>query len=302
MQTSHMGTDRIVLEGDCREVMRAMAAQSVDAIVTDPPYGVSVDGRKMQGQVSQNWHLKETHSRGFADNDGPAFDDLMGGFARESLRIAKPGARLVSFGSPRTYHRLAVAIEGAGWVLQDCLMWLYASGFPKSKTTLKPAWEPILLARTPGKSLPLNIDACRLPCTDKKRFAVGDYGPRGLYGADGVRTADPHPEARFPANLLLDEATAEQLGDNARFFYCAKSSAAERRVNGKKNPHPTVKPIALMRWLLRLVVPAGGTVVDPFAGSGTTGVACLAEGLPFLGIEKDSSYAEVARARLVAAG
>ena len=226
----------------------------------------------------------------------------MGGFAKEALRVVRPGARLVAFGSPRTYHRLAVAIENAGWVLQDCLMWLYASGFPKSKTTLKPAWEPILLARTPGKVLPLNIDACRTPAFDKKPFPVGDFGTRGPYGANGERTVDPHPESRYPSNLLLDEETAAQLGDNARFFYCAKASSAERRVNGKKNPHPTVKPVALMRWLLRLVVPAGGTVVDPFAGSGTTGVACVAEGLPFLGIEKDSSYAEVARARLVAAG
>ena len=120
-----------VLEGDCLDVMAGMEPASIDSIVTDPPYGLGFMGKAWDHAVP-----------------GPEFFAAM-------LRVAKPGAHLVAFGGTRLYHRMACAIEDAGWEIRDCLSWLYGSGFPKSHngpwggTALKPAWEPIVLARKP---------------------------------------------------------------------------------------------------------------------------------------------------------
>ena len=190
-------------------------------------------------------------------------------------------------------------------------------------TALKPACEPIVLARKPLQGTvaanvtahgvgALNIDACRIgfvsaederESKDKNRHAdfgtapggnavYGDYSmvPRTNYAASG----------RWPANLLLDDASAEQLGDAARFFYCAKVSSKERNagLDGERCNHPTLKPIVLMRWLCRLVTPPNGLVLDPFAGSGSTLIAAHLEGFRSIGIEQDSEYCRIAEARL----
>lgn len=161
--------------GDCRQIMAAMDAESVDSIVTDPPYGLSFMGK--------DW-----------DHGVPGVH-----FWHEALRVAKPGAHLLAFGGTRTFHRLMVAIEDAGWEIRDTLMWVYASGFPKSKnlngewqgwgTALKPAWEPIILARKPligtvaenvlaWGTGGLNVDGCRVPVTDEQ-YARNCSGDRG---------------------------------------------------------------------------------------------------------------------------
>jgi DNA modification methylase len=345
-------------------------------------------------------------------------------WAKEALRVAKPGAYLLAFGGTRTFHRLACALEDAGWQLADTLCWLYGSGFPKHRSKLKPAWEPVLLAWKPARrATPLQIDACRVATADH----LGGGGEKGvsLEGkhegwrrpwmedpeavaafASRVRENVRHAEkaGRWPANLVLshvgpdadgnggcvpcgtrrvrgtnppgpnpggkamqggglcvppaqryaaadgteevaawrcvDECPVRQLDaqagergggygvrgkgrrtynaacdlslDNAtgqtvgygdaggpsRFFYCAKASRADR---GAGNTHPTVKPHELMRWLVRLVTPPGGAVLDPFCGSGSTGLACLAEGLRFTGIEQSKEYVRIARRRLSAA-
>jgi site-specific DNA-methyltransferase (adenine-specific) len=178
-------------------------------------------------------------------------------------------------------------------------------------TALKPALEPITLARKPLRGTvaanvvehgtgALNVEACRVEASDGDREDYGlDNGAQagiGYHGLDG-RTPYRRPDAgRWPANLIHDgsEDVERLTGSAARFFYCAKASQRER---GEGNSHPTVKPVALMRYLCRLVTPPGGLVLDPFAGSGTTGIAAKAEGFRFLGIEREPQYVEIARRR-----
>lgn len=510
--------------GDCLEVMRALAPDSVDSIVTDPPYGI--------GFMGKAW-----------DHGVPGVP-----FWVEALRVAKPGAYLLAFGGTRTFHRLACAIEDAGWELRDTIMWVYASGFPKAtdrkkipegwegwNTALKPAWEPIIVARKPligtvaanllahGTGA-LNIDGCRVPTVgnDDGRWGNGSrpggFGDVGAAKGSSTPNGRKHDAGRWPANVLHDGseevlaafpnapgqqgdltgdepstpaknvygkmngAPAAQArrdsGSAARFFaqhqhsdddwlwstlslvsaagstfclqnesvasalsraateelpagsrcvvstapstnvtaselrqiateligaiqrtasacwhgqqhvehsqpgshanaavaheptgittitvshwksdgsaelatfsiiatnsepgakdsaerirYCAKASREDRndgcdelptvvtdvlaghrsrrmeevkRPDGAppatgKNNHPTVKPTDLMRWLCRLVTPPGGLVLDPFAGSGSTGRGAIAEGMRFVGIELDPEYARIAEARI----
>ena len=558
----------MILEGNCLDEMKKLDDNSVDSIVTDPPYGLSFMGKK--------W-----------DYDVPSV-----AIWREALRVLKPGGHLLSFAGSRTYHRMAVNIEDAGFEIRDQIMWIYGSGFPKSHniskgidkklgaeremirkpfspqqmmmkdgqnerpwqnkakelgyhetasdepaspeakqwqgwgTALKPAHEPIVVARKPiigtvAENIlehgtgGLNIDACRIgeeggtsrgsqaeyPKNpdgtedrsenwartgheivelNKGRFPAniildaeagtmldeqsgelsqghapnmskgspfgGDnnspreeihYGkggasrffkevnfseqehtpivlarkpiegtvaenvlehgtgglnidasrvkhdepdierkkmdsPLGMFtnpNREGERGAGPAPEGRFPANVIHDgsdevlegfpdtksgsikegtmqgfgNAIAKVFGDSkgvsnavlgsegsaARFFYCAKASTGERnegleslepqtmgnhqssleggkmltgsgneRSNAKNNFHPTVKPIALMEYLCRMVTPKGGTVLDPFMGSGTTGIAATRLGFEFIGIEMTPEYIELAATRI----
>lgn len=346
-----------VIHGDCLDVMRGMDAASVDAIVTDPPYGLAFMGKAWDHGVP-----------------GVPFWDA-------ALRVAKPGTYLLAFGGTRTYHRLACAIEDAGWEIHDCLSWLYGSGFPKHASKLKPAWEPVVLARKPApRATPLNVEACRIEGDEdgSHNRPPSRIGSPSTYAQDEwtrnaiVARKDTFGLGRWPANVMLDEEAGAALdaqsgtltsnsgnlgkykgrtvntyggyaarsdkgrsdsGGASRFFYCAKASRSEREaglegfqdrtkriLNGgipsavnsdpvgmsgggdrtAKNHHPTVKPVALMRWLVRLVTPAGGLVLDPFAGSGTTGIAATMEGRRFVGIEREAEYAEIALARIAA--
>lgn len=377
-----------IRNADCREVMKSLPANSVDSIVTDPPYGLEFMGK--------GW-----------DRGVPGVE-----FWTEAIRVLKPGGYLLAFGGTRTFHRLTVAIEDSGFEIRDCLGWIYGSGFPKSHniskaidkaagaeaanwdgwgTALKPAWEPIILARKPliGTVAEnvlafgtggLNIDACRIETEGfpKSKFPKGDnYSAAGYeHGTKNIRLTETENLGRWPANILHD-GSAEAIGifpetksgilkpshfskaseanclngsnqarhprqefggdsgSAARFFYCPKASRADReegldafdqiqRVNGNKwtdqdyrvsrgerppsaesgprrNFHPTVKPSALMGYLCRLVTRPGGTVLDPFAGSGSTGKAALSEGFRFIGAELDPAYAEIAEARCLAA-
>ena len=334
---------------DCIEGMRELPADSVDAIVTDPPYGLNFMGK--------DW-----------DHGVPGEQ-----FWSEALRVAKPGAHLLSFGGTRTYHRLACAIEDSGWEIRDCLGWLYGSGFPKSMdvskaidkslgkkrevvgfsvqqqqqrtpaiatsvygdykgqsgditspaseaakkwqgwgTALKPAWEPIIMARKPFKGTvaacvlahgtgAINIDACRVGTENMSSQFDRTWKQDNSFG-NGKRASRGKivPDGRFPANIIhdgSDEAT-EPMGNASRFFYCAKASKKER---GEGNVHPTVKPQALMQYLIRLVTTEGAVVLDPFLGSGSTAVAAMATGRHYLGYEILPEYFDIARARLDAA-
>jgi len=193
-------------------------------------------------------------------------------------------------------------------------MWLYGSGFPKSLnlgdgwgTALKPAHEPIVMARkfiegtnknnrekygTGG----INIDGCRLEgdtnLKTRVRKAGSEFGQKsGWNGHKNVDTIYDPSKGRFPANVMHNELKE----DWARYFYCPKVSKSEK---GESNSHPTVKPIALMRYLCRLVTPKGGTVLDPFMGSGSTGMAAKDEGFEFIGIEREKEYFEIAEKRI----
>jgi DNA modification methylase len=460
-----------LLEGDALAILPTLAAGSVDAVITDPPYGLEFMGKE--------W-----------DRGVPGVP-----FWTATLRVLKPGGYLLAMGGSRTYHRLACAIEDAGFQIRDCLLWLYGTGFPKGQGCLKPAYEPIILARKPGpRVLPLGIDECRVPagqdyfdldvtqgaedriygsgkglrakptkfapggrdqweeqrnrvflsaaiaalnealtarggfpntadgrvgsttsakeganpaatckagtgCSDGTRAAssatsssIGGFGRmptaqsqtdiasiietasrqtidwktwnsccsattqsittesitlalRSLKLAESrlASTGSGSTGGRYPSNVLHDgseevlEAFAAfgektsgkqaagghvrnsdkhrntyapfigqrcegdvlygDTGSAARFFYCAKASKAER---GEGNGHPTVKPLALMRWLVRLACPAGGTVLDPFAGSGTTLLACQEEGRAAIGIEREPQYCQIIKKRLAA--
>lgn len=371
----------IVLAGDCRLLMGGMDEASIDSIVTDAPYELGFMGR--------SW-----------DRTGVAYDVETW---RAALRVLKPGGMLVCFGGARTYHRMACAIEDAGFEIRDQIMWIYGSGFPKGGnrdgkgTCLKPAHEPIVLARKPligsvarneaafGTGA-LNIDACRIHADDAQGGAYtvkrlkpgatlektgGNWRPEdggALYhgemkagrwpanvvhdGSDDVvggfplttsglmkagtrRSAQDHPGSVCYGTFGGDAATADTYADSgsaARFFYCAKASKADRdegldqfepqafvafqtqngasgaasslsegRETEYRNTHPTVKPTALMRWLVRLVTPKGGTVLDPFTGSGSTGKAAVLEGRGFVGCELTAEYLPIARARIAAA-
>jgi site-specific DNA-methyltransferase (adenine-specific) len=354
-----------VICGDSLHVLPTLDAESVDAIVCDPPYGLSFMGKDWDHGVP-----------------GEAF-------WREALRVAKPGAHLVAFGGTRTWHRLAVAIEDSGWEIRDNLCWLFGSGFPKSHngpwggTALKPAHEPVILARKPliGTVAAnvaqygtggINVDGCRLTpvgaVQDKGRGRNELGQSQGWNAHQNRNTPYDGTQGRWPANVVLDEEAAGMLdaqtgitastdrprnngafksvakgaetarvsfghsdsGGASRFFYTAKASRKEREaglegMDGRKqgqrygnvqdarphtsegyeysrkptsNHHPTVKPIALMRWLCRLVTPKGGLILDPFTGSGTTGCAAVLEGFRFVGVEREPEYAAIAEKRI----
>lgn len=282
--------------GDCLEMLKTLPDGSVDAVVTDPPYGLSFMGKK--------W-----------DYDVPSVEVWA-----ECLRVLKPGGHLLAFASTRTQHRMAVRIEDAGFEIRDMIAWVYGSGFPKSHnlkdewqgwgTALKPALEPITVARKPligtvasnvlehGTGA-INVDGCRVGTSDdcaRKPSLVHDtaagFGKGAAMGGRG------HDAGRWPANLLHDgseEVDRLMSGGEARFFYTAKAGKDDREDG---NTHPTVKPTDLMRYLCRLVTQPGGTVLDPFMGSGSTGKAAVLEGFKFIGIERDPSYFEIAKARI----
>jgi site-specific DNA-methyltransferase (adenine-specific) len=437
-------SDVQVLHGDALELLPTLDAASVDAVVTDPPYGLEFMGkdwdrfsvdRRLSGDDNYPAARPTPYGRSTVrfgiggsyggDNLGAmhAFQRWCEQWAAECLRVLKPGGYLLAFGGTRTHHRLACAVEDAGFEIRDSIAWLYGSGFPKSLdvskaidkaagaereasgergntqcsyldrgetcpghddagqsmsgatvhriltapatddarrwsgwgTALKPAHEPIVVARKPLAGTVaanvlahgtggLNIDWCRVGTGEELRrperrgegsvggWADYEQGP-GMYGT-------PPGAGRWPPNVVLDEAAAAELdrqsgtltsgrldrsrvtakngegwrfnheksgvyeadeGGASRFFptfrYQAKAPTHERpRVNG--TAHPTTKPLDLMRWLVRLVTPPGGVVLDPFAGSGTTGEACIIEGYRCVLIEREADYLPLIRARL----
>lgn len=326
-----------LIHSDCLDAMRSMAENSIDSVVTDPPYEL--------GFMGKSW-----------DKSGVAFNPEVW---QEVLRVLKPGGHLLAFSGSRTYHRMAVAIEDAGFEIRDQIMWIYGSGFPKSHnlkgdwqgwgTALKPAHEPIVVARKPligtvaenvltyGTGA-LNIDGGRVGSEGGTYKASKPEGiSNGIYGEGINGTVDIGNlnAGRWPANVIHDgsdevielfpdtnKGTARtgrvggqnglyenghdpdhigtwygDSGSAARFFYCAKASKKDRN-EGISNNHPTVKPTDLMRYLCRLVTPPNGTVLDPFMGSGSTGKACVLEGFEFIGIDKTAEYVEIAQARI----
>ena len=385
-----VGNARVFL-GDCREVLKALPDNSIDSVVTDPPYELGFMGKK--------W-----------DSAGIAYDVTVW---EECLRVLKPGGHILAFGGSRTFHRMAVAIEDAGFEIRDSIAWMYGSGFPKSLdvekainkaggdgsafagvgTALKPAFEPIVVGRKPfGKGSTvaanvlehgvggLNIDASRIGTETITSHGaqidgVGKESVKGSVFGNGTRDyVTPARQGRWPANVILDEYSAGLLdeqsgvltsgakkpwvngsvasktvasfsaglegktrdytadkssGGASRFFYCAKASERDRNeglegleprnaykkggVGGtgghrsvsqaenatpKQNFHPTVKPTTLMRYLIKLVTPAGGTVLDPFTGSGSTGKAALLDGYKFVGAELTEEYLPIIEGRL----
>jgi len=254
--------------GNSADVLKIYSDNYFDSIVTDPPYGIEF--------LKRDW-----------DNNTGAIEVW-----RECLRVLKPGGHLLAFSSARTYHRLATNIEDIGFEIRDQLMWLQNNNFPKSKNLLKPAHEPILMAMKKGKGNILN-------------------------------TTDTKVNGRYPANVLGD------LGDYQKYFFSPKVNRKERNIGlemhepitgkdvgafskgerlavkldkmtTKHNNHPTVKPVSLMKYLVTLVTPKGGKVLDPFNGSGSTGMAVKEFGGEYTGIDLDPYYIEISTKRIEA--
>lgn len=383
-----------VYHADAFDVLAGLPPASVDAVVTDPPYGLEFMGEDWD----RPWAVTPAAPVGFAgrgdlalpvhrDSRNPvcracgrqgrgarrcacpeprwdrdpaedmrAFGAWCQGWAAAALRVLRPGGHLVAFGGARTWHRLAVAVEDAGFELRGSIAWLHSQGLPKGldvaravsaaggdgaawqgwSTALKPAFEPVVLARRPlaatvaGTVLAhgtgaLHVDAARVPMgdDDRQRFVrgAGDWHGHAarhgdgttkvasVYGTYGAARSVPHDAGRWPPDVVLDEGAAaaleEQRPGASRYFpafrYEPKARSAERPRDGGTS-HPTVKPLALMRWLVRLVVPPGGVVLDPFAGSGTTAEACLLEGFGCIAVERQAAYLPLVEARLLRSG
>jgi len=341
----------MILQGNNIELLRTLAENSVDSIVTDPPYGLSFMNKK--------W-----------DYDVPSHS-----FWVEALRVLKPGGHVLSFSSARTYHRMVVNVEDAGFEIRDQIMWVYGSGFPKSHnvgkalnkkanyelhtewdgwgTALKPSHEPIVLARKPFKGTVVdNVLEHGTGGINIKGSQVGErypanfihdgsdevvsqfpYTKSGKMGPQHTRHTDGSPDGRcygkFDVNHPLNETIGDE-GSASRFFYCAKANKKERNqgceslpkklkvFNGQSsesskdmkgveqkfttqpasNSHPTVKPLRLMEYLVKLITPPGGTVLDPFMGSGSTGMAAVGLGFNFIGIELDEEYCNISKLRI----
>ena len=400
-----------LLKGDCIKKLKGLKDNSVDSVVTDPPYHLTAWDmqpkkkykRKNKGFMGKEWDGLGKDGIGIANNPK---------LWKEVLRVLKPGGHLLSFSHSRTYHRQAVAVEDAGFEIRDQIMWIYGSGFPKSHnignklgeeykgigTALKPAHEPIVMARKPFNGTVaknvlewgtggINIDECRVG-TDE--ITTNGYGDKGFVAQEGYEPSTH--QGRFPANIIFDEeagkildeqsgisksspnkwegnnnapiygkyekgirqSTFSDTGGASRFFYCPKASKKDRNegmpeqvpqftgrprredgsviykethpeewaevmkgkprkektslaaseeilqptLKGTMNIHPTVKPTDLMAYLVRLVTPKGGVVLDPFMGSGSTGKGAIREGMDFIGIEREDEYMEIAKTRI----
>lgn len=300
----HSSEQFTLYNGDSKQILPTLPENSIDAIVTDPPYEL--------GFMGKSW-----------DSTGIANDvDLW----KEVLRVLKPGGHLLAFSGSRTYHRMTVAIEDAGFEIRDQIMWVYGSGFPKSHnlkdkwqgwgTALKPAHEPIVLARKPFTGTVannvltygtggINIDGSRVG--SEGGSTRGDEPSTHLSPSGAFNTGHNIVKldaGRWPANFIHDGSNevVELLGEPARFFYCAKAGNRDRNegLDGfdNKNHHPTVKPTHLMRYLCKLITPPNGTILDPFLGSGSTGKAAMYEGFKFIGIELTQEYLPIAKARI----
>ena len=256
-------------------------------------YWVRTDERK-SFPTRENWE-KLKHILPFPDNADEIYD--------EAERLDRVVGR---YGDNSIYDKSKSVLDAGTPITQQAKQW---DGWG---TCLKPAWEPIIVARKPLDGTvahnvmtygtgAINIDGCRVGTeTMVNRPAGNKAGGNSLNMSKYGMPQDAEPTTatgRFPANLVHDgsQEVLELIGDAQRFFYCAKASKRDR---GEGNDHPTVKPNALMRWLVRLVCPQGGTVLDPFMGSGSTGVACIQEGMRFVGIDMDEHYCEIAEKRI----
>ncbi len=435
--------DVVLFHGENPSQLLELPNDFVDTIITDPPYGIGfmgkawdtfskeylekhrqadelrkprIDGRKVAswGNAADAGTYDQTVKGhiGFQEWFRPIFIQM--------LRVTKPGGTLMCFGGTRMYHRVACAAEEAGWVIKDCIMWLYGSGFPKATDIskqldkghvrkqgelrtdgrgaspqklnnhgqgdtgighadgskqqyhetepctpeailwngwkshgLKPAYEPILVAVKPNDGTyannalvhgvsGLNIDGGRIGTDVITVNRHEGYNSNSLVESTKGKWKGKQEKitGRFPANIILDEEAGAMLdeqsgvssgsnsvrknknltgnglthgimqpvdsfgfadkGGASRFFYCAKASKKERNagcVDGNK--HPTVKPLVLMEYLCTLTkTPTGGIILDPFMGSGTTGIAARNTGRPFIGIEREQEYCEIAKARI----
>jgi len=277
----------MIVNADCIEHLKTIEDNHFDSVVTDPPYHLTSIAKRFTNSTEAKYGKDGSFQRLSKGFVGHAWDGGDIAFTtdlwKEVYRTIKPGAVLLAFAATRNYHRMATAIENSGFEIFDMINWIYGSGFPKRKNLLKPAHEPIVMARK-GVNKPLNLDECRVgdfeQDTSKNRRNTQEEqifkgGWKGDKGGELVK-------GRWPANVIHDGLEE----DWSKYFYCSKASKKEK----DDTNHPTVKPIDLMRYLVKLVTPKDGLVLDPFAGTGTTGEACILEGRNYYLIEKTKEY------------
>jgi len=271
-----------IITGDCQEVLTSFDDNSFQSCITDPPYGMGME----------HW-----------DHSVPSVD-----IWREVFRVLRPGAFCLAFCSPELYHRLACNVEDAGFNIKDQIMWMTTTKMPKPNR-LKPAHEPIVVAQKPYTgSIKDCMEkwGCGMIDTETTRIPWDKLPPKGwvkggakrrTFGKDGntkgsgaeYGTVDANPDGRYPSNII-----GEVMIEHQKYFYAPR---ATRKEKGEDNNHPTVKPVSLMEYLIRVYSPAGSVVLDPFCGSGSTGVAALNVQRDFYGIEMDPNYAAIAEQR-----
>jgi len=277
----------MIVNADCIEHLKTVEDNHFDSVVTDPPYHLTSIAKRFTNSTEAKYGKDGSFqrlSKGFVGQEWDGGDiafktDLW----KEVYRTIKPGAVLLAFAATRNYHRMANAIEDSGFEIFDMINWIYGSGFPKRKNLLKPAHEPIVMARK-GVNKPLNLDECRVgdfeqDTSKNRRNTQKEQIFKGGWKGDKDGKV---VKGRWPANVIHDGLEE----DWSKYFYCSKASKKEK----DDTNHPTVKPIDLMRYLVKLVTPKDGLVLDPFAGTGTTGEACILEGRNYYLIEKTKEY------------
>lgn len=269
--------------GDCLKVLKTLSDNSIDSCITDPPYGMGME----------HW-----------DHSVPTVEVWS-----EVLRVLKPGGFCLSFCSPQLYHRMASAVEDAGFDIKDQIMWMVTTKMPK-KNRLKPAHEPVVVAQKPFKGSiknnfekwgvgAIDVDNTRVPWDGKPPTGwVKDGHKRRTFGKEGKTTGsqeefgkvDANPAGRYPSNIIGEVQTGHQ-----KYFYAPRVTRKER---GEYNDHPTPKPISLMGYLCKIYCPPGKIVLDPFCGSRSTGIGAIKEGRIFYGIEMEERYVDITRRRI----
>ena len=365
-----------IIHGDCLEELKKLEDNSIDAVITDPPYGL-FRGAKSHSEATNtlaewakgNWSYSPKIKQGYMESDWDKFVPSPELWA-ECLRVLKPGGHAAVFSGARTVHIMGFALMLAGFEVRDTMAWIQGTGFPRSldygtqikklgheelgekywdwRSDLKPLNEPILLVRKPlsessiAKNIvehgtgALNVGDCRF--WDGKPIPSGGRGGRSMFhgahslehlqelAAKGAKTPDGSDAAktlhrwntrherlaktvkpkdgRWPGNVIIDDVVAEELGDKAKYFFHPRTQRGEAPKaysdDGELIQHQTVKPLGLMEWLVTLVTPPNGIVLDPFAGSGTTLQAALNKGFTPIGIEQDADYIKLIEKRLEA--
>ena len=300
--------------GDCINVLKSYPDNYFHSIVTDPPYNISIDGAKWDSFKS-NRH----------------FQSWCNQWAKECFRVLRPGGYIISFSSQRTCHRMTCGIEDAGFIIKDIINWLFESGMPKGKRSkdkkrgcvLKPSSEPAVLAQKPilednlseqykktGTGW-LHINECRLKAGSyhwwgdrneehHKQWSSGVVTSNLVKGGKYLNANSSHR-----SKLDLDDYIPTGGRYPANTFRCKKANRKEKEAGirarsdeQRRNFHPSVKPLKLMKWCVRLITPKNGIVLDPFLGSGTTAIACVLQDYKCVGIEKNKEYLNIINSRV----
>ncbi len=299
-----MKNSYVLKSGDNKKVLRDLPENSVDLCVTDPPYGMKMADWDYDVPGPDTWH--------------------------EVVRVLKPGAFCLSFCSPQLYHRLAQGMEDAGLPIIDQIMWVTTTKMAKANG-LKPCHEPIAVTQKPRSEKTVkeniakwgvgrvNIEDTRVPwgkeppkgwvANGHKRRHFGAHvldksrNTKGSGKVDG--TVDANPRGRHPGNLIgsvlpnhqmyFYDPIMDDVDAYDNYYFAGRVTTAER---GEGNYHVSPKPIKLMRYLIRLYSPKNSLVLDPYSGSGSTGLAALQERCDYIGIDLSREYTDIAEKRI----